>query len=313
MNLQNMQFYVGNKILFQKILNKKITHSQHQKIIKKYNIIHKNYSQLNNHVLKQFKDLRYYINSQKGDYRNSNEDKEIYKFETISLFGFPHHFLITGIADGHGGKECSSFISSNFVSYFIKNFLKIKIISDTLRQTVQDLNNNFLKSCETNAGSCLNINIIYFDLFLQKWLLTNLNIGDSRTFIYQNNYLSCLSKDHKPHLDKQHIEKNGGFVERNRLNGHLGVSRAFGNHHLQKKGITVHPDITSRIVSPSDSFSIITACDGIWDVINDNRLKLIVNDIIPKHKNKNWAKSLNLEALRLNTRDNVSSLIIQKF
>lgn len=84
-----------------------------------------------------------------------------------------------------------------------------------------------------------------------------------------------LSSDHKPNnpLELERIKKAGGFVNYNRVNGELALSRAFGDFtykhvHLEPQNmmVTCHPDIVVRERDPSDDF-IILACDGIWDVI----------------------------------------------
>lgn len=47
------------------------------------------------------------------------------------------------------------------------------------------------------------------------------NAGDSRTVVSINGTAKNLSEDHKPNLphEKQRIDKNGGFVQMNRVRG----------------------------------------------------------------------------------------------
>lgn len=61
------------------------------------------------------------------------------------------------------------------------------------------------------------------------------NSGDSRAVLakrFENKYIAVeLSMDHKPDLaaEKARIERCGGFVEDNRVNGILNLSRSLGD------------------------------------------------------------------------------------
>jgi protein phosphatase 2C family protein 2/3 len=51
-----------------------------------------------------------------------------------------------------------------------------------------------------------------------------------------------MSHDHKPTntLEKMRIEKAGGYVEDNRVNGVIALSRAFGDlEYKQEKSLTI--------------------------------------------------------------------------
>lgn len=57
------------------------------------------------------------------------------------------------------------------------------------------------------------------------------NAGDSRCVLSNGGKAIEMSYDHKPNntLEKLRIEKAGGYVEDNRVNGVIGLSRAFGD------------------------------------------------------------------------------------
>jgi protein phosphatase 2C family protein 2/3 len=65
------------------------------------------------------------------------------------------------------------------------------------------------------------------------------------------------------------IRAAGGFVEWNRVNGNLALSRAIGDFEFKKNPqfppeqqvVTADPDIISRELTPADDF-IVIACDG---------------------------------------------------
>ena len=57
------------------------------------------------------------------------------------------------------------------------------------------------------------------------------NAGDSRTVSSVGGRALCLTTDHKPgdERERKRIEDAGGFVEFNRVNGNLALSRALGD------------------------------------------------------------------------------------
>ena len=66
------------------------------------------------------------------------------------------------------------------------------------------------------------------------------NAGDSRTVLGRSSGSeTCvpLSEDHKPdnEEEKARIEKAGGFVEENRVNGSLNLSRSMGDFEYKSK------------------------------------------------------------------------------
>ena len=65
------------------------------------------------------------------------------------------------------------------------------------------------------------------------------NAGDSRTVIGRSGGTTCeaLSEDHKPDNEdeKKRIMDAGGFVEENRVNGSLNLSRSMGDFEYKSK------------------------------------------------------------------------------
>ena len=62
------------------------------------------------------------------------------------------------------------------------------------------------------------------------------NVGDSRAIASVKGRVESLSEDHKPcnELETQRIIAAGGWVEFNRVNGNLALSRALGDFVFKK-------------------------------------------------------------------------------
>ncbi|KAG5897147.1 hypothetical protein JTB14_020876 [Gonioctena quinquepunctata] len=103
------------------------------------------------------------------------------------------------------------------------------------------------------------------------------NVGDSRAVVSINGKAEALSEDHKPSnpVEYERITAAGGWVDCNRVNGNLALSRALGDFAFKRsadKGpeqqiVTAYPDIVERTIDLNWEF-IVLACDGIWDVMN---------------------------------------------
>ena len=71
----------------------------------------------------------------------------------------------------------------------------------------------------------------------------------------------------------------GGFVEFNRVNGNLALSRAFGDFAFknnielpqERQMISMKPDVVVHEVG-EDLMFVVLACDGIWDVLGNQEV-----------------------------------------
>lgn len=107
------------------------------------------------------------------------------------------------------------------------------------------------------------------------------NVGDSRSIASVRGRVQSLSYDHKPNneLETKRILAAGGWVEFNRVNGNLALSRALGdfvfkrneNKKAEDQIVTAYPDVDMKDLTSDHEF-IILACDGIWDVLSNEEV-----------------------------------------
>ena len=113
------------------------------------------------------------------------------------------------------------------------------------------------------------------------------NAGDSRAVAAIKRSAYEMSEDHKPEnkSERKRIEDANGFVEDNRVNGILNLSRSIGDFEYksnpklpdEKQMITASPDIREIKRSPDLDFLVI-ACDGIWDCLTNQQCVDFVYD-----------------------------------
>ena len=212
----------------------------------------------------------------------------------------PDGNALFGVFDGHGGKEVSIFVKARFTeelqkldSYKSKDYTKalkdaFKKIDDIL---LTDEGNNALKEIQARDGQQDPFSgamgggetIANFTgctatvVLITKTDFYCANAGDSRSVLGRasGSEMCCpLSEDHKPDNpdEKARIEKAGGFVEENRVNGSLNLSRSMGDFEYKSKAnlpfdeqmVIVDPEVKKVARTKNDQF-LILACDGIWD------------------------------------------------
>jgi len=107
------------------------------------------------------------------------------------------------------------------------------------------------------------------------------NCGDSRAIACVSGVAQELSYDHKPSNEgeSRRIVSAGGWVEFNRVNGNLALSRALGDYAFKRNSkkpaeeqiVTAFPDVIIKEILPEHEF-ILIACDGIWDVMDNQEV-----------------------------------------
>ncbi len=164
------------------------------------------------------------------------------------------------------------------------------------------------------------------------------NVGDSRCYIGSGDKCVVMTDDHKPNNPEelQRITACGGFVEFNRVNGCLAMSRALGDFEYKKQlDKPIHeqlvipvPDITVHERSAADEL-LLLACDGIWDVLSGSealgyisslgddeirpgkKIKLVANSNKPNPTCEDMASALINLALSAGSTDNLSALVVK--
>lgn len=198
------------------------------------------------------------------------------------------HCSFFGIYDGHGGRECVSFVRErlhmNFVSALHsrggldKSSQVHQDIFDSLDQGFRETDRQFLTIAQAtqgfNGGSgCAAV----VACIVGGWVWCA-NVGDSRALLSRDGRAVQLSLDHKPDRqdEAERIASAGGFVSFRRVLGRLAVSRAFGDEEYKvmpqgtgsevgKPLVIADPEIRVERLTQQDEF-LFMACDGLFDV-----------------------------------------------
>lgn len=233
--------------------------------------------------------LRYGLASMQG-WRVEMEDAH------TAVIGLPSlkDWSFFAVFDGHAGARASAVCSDQLMNHIITNgdFQKMDVKSGTETQPSMEaiksaIKNGFLnmdeklrlmpevvsgqdKSGSTAVGVIISPDHIFFA-----------NCGDSRAVLSSGGKCKFSTTDHKPvnPIEKERIEKAGGSVMIQRVNGSLAVSRALGDFEYKnvegmgpcEQLVSPEPEIFVQDRSPEDEF-LVLACDGIWDVMSNEEL-----------------------------------------
>lgn len=119
------------------------------------------------------------------------------------------------------------------------------------------------------------------------------NSGDSRCVLGLAGEAKPMSYDHKPSNPEEHsrILNAGGFVEFDRVNGNLALSRALGDFEFKQNAslpaeqqiVTADPQVISHDYTGEEEF-LVLACDGIWDCLSNQQVIDLVRRGIAQEK-----------------------------
>ncbi|XP_044727590.1 probable protein phosphatase 2C T23F11.1 isoform X2 [Chrysoperla carnea] len=183
------------------------------------------------------------------------------------------------VYDGHGGAKVAQYAGKHLHKYVTSRCeYRNGDIPAALKAAFLELDQAMLMEeslRDEQAGSTA------VTILIKDKRLYCANVGDSRAIASVNGQVEQLSFDHKPgnEIEMQRITAGGGWVEFNRVNGNLALSRALGDFSFKKNEkksaeeqiVTANPDIECRQINENWEFVVI-ACDGIWDVLTNEEV-----------------------------------------
>lgn len=259
-----------------------------------------------------------------------------------------------GVFDGHGGDMVALYSARHFPQHLLATKLLEPGLSDeafidkskeAFEVALMAIDDVMRQLPEVESGQDQSGSTSVMTLVGPRHVVCA-NTGDSRAVLARSAQAVTLSNDHKPYLpeEKERIEKAGGLVKFNRVNGDLAVSRALGDFVYKRcetvpakeQAVTAFPEIIVQQRAADDEF-IILACDGIWDVMSSQEVVDKVGDMLrngrppepppaeqgsgegeappPPRPQRPWDLGAVCEALidhclRLGSRDNMSVIIV---
>lgn len=240
----------------------------------------------------------------KGKSAHPMEDYVFAEFKQVE----DNELGLFAIFDGHLSQEVPDFLRSNLFDNILKEPDFWTETEKAIRRAYRITDDTILKkSADLGRGGSTAVTAILINC--QKLVVAN--IGDSRAVICRDGKAKQLSVDHEPDKERKEIEDRGGFVTKfpgdvPRVDGQLAVARAFGDKTL-KEHLSSEPHVTVEMIDDDSEFAIL-ASDGIWHVMNNQEAVDHVRNIKDA---RTAAKSLIEEALRRESRDDISVVVVR--
>jgi len=202
----------------------------------------------------------------------------------ITVDGDPSHNFF-GVYDGHGGTQTAQYTQDRLHAKLVSQpAFKAGDYKDALIKAFVDLDKEMYeeKSGKFATSGCTAVTMLTKDNTMYC-----ANSGDSRAVLSERGQAVPLSFDHKPSNEEEmrRIRAAGGFVEFNRVNGTLALSRALGDFEFKcatrspkDQMVTAVPEVTATPLNDNHEF-VVLACDGIWDVLTSQE---VIDFIRPK-------------------------------
>jgi len=258
-------------------------------------------------------------------WRVEMEDSHI----AIDMPSKPDH-LFLGVWDGHAGAGAAKYASENFVkaieatapwqTYLQDGVDDVELVGRALTEAFVNIDADLRAYQGTTNGrdtsGCTSVTAMVTPRFI-----ICANAGDSRCVLGVDGGAKALSFDHKPvnPLERERIESAGGFVQWNRVDGDLAVSRALGDFGYKnidlpphKQKVSPFPDVTLHERTASDEV-LLLACDGLWDVMSNEEAIMNIREVFGSREQSMGLLAEEMLDLSLDkgSKDNISAMLVR--
>lgn len=190
-----------------------------------------------------------------------------------------------GVFDGHSGPRVAQYCSQHLLNSVLESIVPDSYMGVSTEAVKKGISRGFLKldgdlenhpQWASSSGTTAIVAMVSPDNII--WA----NCGDSRGLLCRNGKVVFATEDHKPfcEAERRRIERAGGTVVGQRINGFLAVSRALGDLDYKRETwlpateqvVSPEPDITVLKRELSNDEFILLASDGIFDVMSNEEV-----------------------------------------
>jgi protein phosphatase 1B len=273
--------------------------------------------------------LRFGLSSMQG-WRIKMEDRH------CAVVGLPQlkDWSFFAVFDGHAGARVAAHCAENLLNTIIgtESFREnavtlnkpvskeqIESLKEGIREGFLQLDEKMKKLPKVESGEDKS-GTTAICAFIARTHIFIANLGDSRAVLSRSGKRVFSTTDHKPinPEEKERIQKAGGNVMIQRVNGSLAVSRALGDYeYKQVEGknaceqlVSPMPEVSVEEQDNADEF-LVLACDGIWDVMSNDDLCDFIRHQLSIYKSLGTVCSSVIDTcLHKGSKDNMSVVLV---
>jgi len=218
------------------------------------------------------------------------------------------------VFDGHVGARCSNFLSEKIPQELKKTVAKSgsgvpnREVWTEVFGVADQMWLETAKSPRVEDGSTA------LCMALDGAELVIANCGDSRALLCSAGSTVALTRDHKPSDERENerIVKQGGTVIGGRLQGQLGVSRAFGNYEFKESNfLSSEPEIREVTLTADVEF-LVVGCDGLYEQFSNEEIgSFIKNGLGIGKPLETVVDELVAEAIDRGSEDNITVIVVK--
>ena len=205
-----------------------------------------------------------YFLTDTGRVREHNED-------SVTIIKNLNDEYLLAVADGMGGHKAGEVASSIAINHLTKSFMEMEKLGDKastvkwLRKEIEDINNEIFEYTSTHPESKGMGSTLVLAIYSKEYLLFG-NIGDSSGFVFKDNELFKITKDHT-------------LVNLLVKNGELTPEEA-KNHpkkNILMRALGANNPIEIDIFDVEDEIEGIVLCsDGLTSMLNNTQIEKVL-------------------------------------
>ena len=206
--------------------------------------------------------IQHWAVSDKGNKRDSNQDSYLVN-ESLGLF------VVADGMGGHSGGEVASSLAVQTLEQEIKIVKSAPLPSrEKLYKAYEQASVRIFDKAATDSPELLGMGTTMVSCYLENKRIYISNVGDSRCYLYSDQYLWQVTEDHS--LMNEQIRS--GLLRPDQMANFTGrnvITRSVGYERL------VHPDIVDREVSAGETYLLCS--DGLTGMVTDQKIAEIFN------------------------------------
>lgn len=205
-----------------------------------------------------------YFLTDTGRVREHNED-------SVTIIKNLNDEYLLAVADGMGGHKAGEVASSIAINHLTKSFMEMEKLGDKastvkwLRKEIEDINNEIFEYTSTHPESKGMGSTLVLAIYSKEYLLFG-NIGDSSGFVFKDNELFKITKDHTL---VNLLVKNGELTEAEAQN--------HPKKNILMRALGANNPIEIDIFDVEDEIEGIVLCsDGLTSMLNNTQIEKVL-------------------------------------